>query len=127
MKTHDTKVSLSPSDWTGEPRVPGCPRLHPLPGRPVRRPGARPHHPEVPGAAGRRGHVLLHLPRGVQPQPLQAALPQPHEQRGADGAAEGRGAGGGGAGVRVQHTGEEEEEEEAAAEEGFFFWRASHE
>lgn len=81
-------------DRNREPRVPCCPRLHPLPRRPVWRAGPWPNRPEVHGAEKQRGSVFLCLPWRFQPQPVQAALPQPDEQRGADGGGKKRRAGG---------------------------------
>lgn len=94
------------SDRPGEPWAARRPRLHPLPRRPVGGPGVGENHPEISGAEQQRGTVVLLLPRREQPQPLQAAVQEPHEQRGADRGGEGGRAGGGGGSFRAEHPGE---------------------
>lgn len=95
------------SDWQRKPRVPGCTCLHTVLRRPVWRPGPRPNRPEVHGAEKQRWSVLLCLPWRFQPQPVQAALSQPDEQRGIDGRGEERRTGGSCQGLWVKHPGEE--------------------
>lgn len=88
------------------PWISGRSRVHALPGRPVGRSGSGPHHAEVIRAEERRGLVVLLVSRCEQPQPLQAAVQEPHEQHRADGDSEERLASGGRRRVRAQHPGE---------------------
>lgn len=105
VNMEDANILWIVSDWSGEPRVPHRSRLHPVPRWPVWRAGAGSDRPEVHGAEGKRGLVVLCLPWREQPKPLQAAVPQQDEQRGADGGREERRSRGGRASVWTQYWG----------------------
>ncbi|KAL0190119.1 hypothetical protein M9458_012817, partial [Cirrhinus mrigala] len=85
------------------PGVSGGSRVHALSGRPVGRAGVGPHHAEVFRAEEGRGLVVLLVSGRQQPEPLQAAVQEPHEQRRADGRAAARRSAGGRRRLRAQH------------------------
>ena len=107
MKQYCPPLFITLPDWRRESGTPGCPRIYPLPRWPFRGSGPWPHYPEVPWAEEWRWRCVLHVSRRVQPQPVQAAVPEPDEQRGADWGAEEGGTGGGCPGLWAQHTGQQ--------------------
>lgn len=92
-------------DWQRKPWIPACPCLYPVSGWPVWGTGSWSDRSEVHGSEKWWWSVLLCLPWGVQPQPVQTALSQPNEQCGADRGGEERCAGGGCQSLWVQHSG----------------------
>lgn len=106
INTLDNSITIF-LDWQRKPWIPACPCLHPVSGWPVWGTGSWSDRSEVHGSEKWWWSVLLCLPWGVQPQPVQTALSQPNEQCGADRGGEERCAGGGCQGLWVQHSGKE--------------------